>query len=134
MIKVKCSNCGGNGYLLCNTKESRIIRVWDFWGGKETCLAVNCSGSGKCTLRFIKNMDLDLVYIYKPKNIHVHPGNICLSCKGRKIRMKKKCWLCDGSGICPVCMGTGKCTFCNGTGKIKCKTCNGKGYKIYTEE
>ncbi len=55
----------------------------------------------------------------------------CLQCQGEGTVVKKtKCKICEGSGQAWV---TEKCQKCDGSGKdliIKCKHCNGTGYKV----
>ncbi|MBA3045580.1 MAG: hypothetical protein KKH41_04585 [Candidatus Thermoplasmatota archaeon] len=58
----------------------------------------------------------------------------CRWCKGTGklgLIVKEKCEFCDGTGVCHFCKGNAVCTVCGGTGKIKCKACNGTGFKIY---
>ena len=119
-IGIKCTTCGGDGYLRCATCGANGFLHCNTCGGNgflrcSTCGANGflrcgtCGGSG--TLRDYRGNSVT-----------------CISCQGQG---QLKCITCQGQGQlrCITCQGQGqlKCLTCQGQGQLKCITCQGSG-------
>lgn len=120
---IACPECDGLGHLKCN-KENFDWKTHKV--PKDLIYVYSCEGSKKCISIIVPT--------WLMTGIPICDKGKCSQCKGIGKTFFGRCGWCRGTGKCQICKGTGKCTFCKGEGKVKCKACNGTGFKVYEGE